>query len=102
MQNGAAVEANLSSTLGQWAADGRADDRDHFGKPLPGGTGRTGASSANCRKRSSRLPRSISCRGNVLQFHLTSAAMFMAQPADTPQMLRDVGLARSVNGAHDV
>jgi len=28
--------------------------------------------------------------------------MFMAQPTDTPQMLRDVGLARSVNGAHDV
>ena len=33
MQNGAAVEANLSSILGQQAADGWADDRNHFGKP---------------------------------------------------------------------
>jgi hypothetical protein len=37
-----------------------------------------------------------------LRFHPTPAAMFMAQPTDTPQMLRDGGLARSVDGAHDV
>jgi hypothetical protein len=35
MQNGAAVEANLSSIPSQWAADSRADDRDHPGKPAP-------------------------------------------------------------------
>jgi hypothetical protein len=35
MQNGAAVEANLSSTLGQLAAGGRTDDRNHFGKRRP-------------------------------------------------------------------
>jgi hypothetical protein len=29
-------------------------------------------------------------------------AIFIAQPTDTPRMLRDVGLARSVNRAHDV
>ncbi|UPK06675.1 hypothetical protein [Bradyrhizobium sp. 170] len=33
---------------------------------------------------------------------LTPAAMFIAQATDTPQMLCDVGLVRSVKGAHDV
>ncbi|MCK1514706.1 hypothetical protein IVB22_19505 [Bradyrhizobium sp. 190] len=57
--------------------------------------------SANSRKRSSRLP-AISCRSNVLRFHLKPAAMFIAQAVDTPQMLRDVDSGRSVRGAHDV
>jgi hypothetical protein len=35
-----------------------------------------------------------------LRFHLTPTAIFMARPTDTPQMLRDIDLARSVEGAH--
>ncbi|MFL5012556.1 hypothetical protein, partial [Rhizobium sp.] len=35
--------------------------------------------------------RSICCRGNVLLFHRTSVAMFVAQATDPLQLLRDVG-----------
>jgi hypothetical protein len=56
----------------------------------------------NSRKRSSRLPRPISCRGNVLRIHPTPGAMFIARGIDAPQMLHDVESARSGGGAHDV
>jgi hypothetical protein len=101
MQNGAAVEANLSSTLGQWAADSWADDRNHFGKPRP--EARAEPMSPSTISVSARYGfRHISCRGNVLRFHLTPAGFFIVQATDTPQMLRDVGSDRSVKGAHDV
>ena len=73
-----------------------------FRQTPSGVAGRTGVPSTNGGQHASRLARPISCRGNILRFHLTPAAMFVAQATGTPQMLRDVDLARSVKGAHDV
>ena len=47
------------------------------------------------------FPRPVRCRNNVSRFHPTSTAMFRAQPTGMPQMLRDVGLARSVDRPQD-
>jgi hypothetical protein len=54
--------------------------------------------SANCRK-----PVTASPTGSLpkQRFTIPSTTMLMAQPTGTPQMLRDVGLARSVDGPHD-
>jgi len=70
--------------------------------PAPAARAEPVALFANGRKRSSRASRPISCRGNVLLFYRTPAAMFTARQPTRCNCCAMSGLARSAEGAHDV
>jgi hypothetical protein len=102
MQNGAAVEANLSSPRANWLQTAGPMIAIISANPAPQARAGPPSPAANRRKRSSRLISPVGCRGNIQRFRLTPAAMFNPQATDKQQMLRDADLARAIKRAHDV
>ena len=94
MQNGAAVEANLSSTLGQSGADGWPMIAIIPANPPP------------CPVRKWPQALEMICPADQLPRQRLAtpsgarAAIFATQATDTPQMRLDVDPTRSVKGAH--